>query len=175
MTGYLLILNMLCLQLTLIMNLRAMRKPISIFFWRKAMSDEISALKNNNTWTVTNLSYNKSVIGCRWIYKIKRKVDGSIDRYKARPVTKGYTQLEGLDLFDIFYPIGKLTTVRLLLVVTTVNNWYLKQLDINNAFLHSELCEEVYMQIPPGMHKNSVGQVCRLNKSLYGLREANRQ
>jgi len=143
-------------------------------YWIEAMHNEISALESNNTWTVTTLPQSKIAIGCRWVYKIKRKADGSIDRYKARLVAKGYTQLEGLDFLDTFSPVAKLTTIRLLLSIAAVNDWHLKQLDVNNAFLHGELHEEIYMQVPPGMD-SSAGQVCKLNKSLYGLRQASRQ
>nr|KYP35148.1 Retrovirus-related Pol polyprotein from transposon TNT 1-94 [Cajanus cajan] len=144
--------------------------------WIKAMRDKIIALEANNTWTITSLPPNKFAIGCRWIYKIKHNADGSVQRYKACLVAKGYTQLEGLDFLDTFSPEAKLTTVHLLLSTMAGRyNWHLKQLDVNNAFLHRELNEEVYMQLPPGVPSSAAGQVCRLQHSLYGLKQASRQ
>ncbi|KAL2325560.1 hypothetical protein Fmac_024618 [Flemingia macrophylla] len=143
--------------------------------WIKAMKEEIVALEANNTWIITSLPPNKSAIGCRWVYKVKQHADGSFERYKARLVAKGYTQLEGLDFIDTFSPVAKLTTVRLLLSVAAINDWFLKHLDVNNACLHGELHEEVYMQLPPGLSSTKSNQVCKLQKSLYGLKQASRQ
>ena len=85
------------------------------------MNVEIQALEANHTWTLTDLPPNKTVIGCKWVYKTKHKSDGSIERYKARLVAKGYTQVEGQDYLDTFSPVAKLTTVRLLLALATIN------------------------------------------------------
>ena len=105
------------------------------------MEAELNALSANKTWTLVPLPSGKTAIGCRWVYKVKHKSDGTIDRYKARLVAKGYTQLEGLDFLDTFAPVAKLTTLRLLLAVASSHNWDLKQLDVNNAFLHGDLHE----------------------------------
>lgn len=117
------------------------------------MKDELTALASTNTWTIVGLPHGKSPICCKWVYKVKHHVDGSIDRYKAHLVAKGYTQLEGVDYFDTFSPIAKLTTVRTILAITAIKNWSLEQLDVNNAFLHGDLNEEVYITIPSGMHQ----------------------
>ena len=117
--------------------------------WREAMAAEIHALELNNTWTVTDLSSGKHPIGCKWVYKIKHKANGDVERYKARLVAKGYTQKEGLDYSDTFSPVAKLTTVRVLLALAIVKGWHLHQLDVN-AFLHGSLEEEIYMKLPPG-------------------------
>ena len=115
------------------------------------MQDELQALVVNNTWQLTPLPLGKKTIGCKWVYKIKYHSDGSVEHHKATVVAKGFTQLEGLDFLDTFAHVAKLTTVRLLLVVATTKNWVLKQLDVNNAFLHGDLHEEVYMTPPPGL------------------------
>ena len=86
------------------------------------MNVEIKALKANHTWILTDLPPNKSAIGCKWVYKIKHKADGSMERYKARLVAKGCTQIEGQDYLDTFSPVAKITTVRLLLTLAAVNN-----------------------------------------------------
>ena len=138
--------------------------------WVRAMHDEISTLEKNHTRVLTDLPQHKNVIGCKWVYKIKHNVDGSIERYKARLVAKGYTQIEGLDYLDTFSSVAKITTVRLLLALAASNKWFIRQLDVNNALLHVDLNEEVYIVLPPGMKSTKPGQVCKLQRSLYGLK-----
>ncbi|WVZ11776.1 hypothetical protein V8G54_016306 [Vigna mungo] len=132
--------------------------------WVTAMHAELDALQANNTWELTTLPPNKTAIGCRWIYKIKYNSDGSIERYKARLVAKGYNQIEELDYLDTFAPVAKITTP--LPSVGHLNNWML---------IHGDLHEEVYMKIPPGLTPANKNQVCKLQRSLYGLKQAGRQ
>jgi len=143
--------------------------------WQATMQSELAALEANNTWSLTSLPPSKTPIGCRWIYKIKHHSDGTIKRHKARLVAKGYTQLEGIDFHDIFSPTAKMITVRCLLALAAAQNWSLHQLDVHNAFLHGDLHEEIYMCPPPGLRRQGENLVCRLNKSLYGLKQASRQ
>ena len=139
------------------------------------METELQALAENNTWQVVDLPHGKNPIGCRWVYKVKYRADGTIERHKARLVAKGYTQLEGIDYFDTFSPVAKLATVRILLSLAAIKGWHLEQLDVNNAFLHGDLHEEVYMTLPPDFPSSNPSKVCRLHKSLYGLKQASRQ
>ncbi|WVZ24859.1 hypothetical protein V8G54_003403 [Vigna mungo] len=134
--------------------------------WRNAMDQEIAALENTKTWVLTDLPYGKQPIECKWVYKIKRHADG---------IAKGYIQQKDLDYFETFSPVVKLTTVRLVLALAASKHWYLHQLDVNSAFLHGDLDEEVYMSLPLGYKTEKSGQVCKLLKSLYGLKQASRQ
>ncbi|KAI3825951.1 hypothetical protein L1987_07722 [Smallanthus sonchifolius] len=143
--------------------------------WVNAMNDEMDALLRNNTWTLTGLPAGRKPIGCKWIYKIKYKADGQIERYKARLVAKGYSQREGVDFEETFSPVVKMVTVRCVISLAVQNNWFLFQLDVNNAFLYGNLSEEVYMSLPEGYYDNSETKVCKLIKSLYGLKQAPRQ
>ena len=151
--------------------------------WCEAMNVELAALEANQTWEVVPLPADKKVVDCRWLYKVKYKANGELERYKARLVAKGFTQTKGVDFFETYAPVAKMTTVRLVLALAAKFNWLLKQLDVTNAFLHGTLDEEVYMALPPGYFPSVELQqrypncrlVCRLLKSLYGLCQAPRQ
>ncbi|MCH81055.1 retrovirus-related Pol polyprotein from transposon TNT 1-94 [Trifolium medium] len=143
--------------------------------WIDAMNAEISALRHNKTWIFVDAPSHVKPIGSKWVYKVKHKADGSIERYKARLVAKGYNQVEGLNFFDTFSPVAKITTVRTLIALASIQSWHLHQMDVNNPFLHGELQEEVYMSVPQGVHAPKQNQVCKLLKSLYGLKQASRK
>nr|GLL42026.1 uncharacterized protein LOC109184712 [Ipomoea trifida] len=143
--------------------------------WKDAMNVEIKALQDNATWELTDLPPGKTPIGCKWVYKIKLRADGSVECYKARLVAKGYTQQLGIDYIETFSPVARLTTIRTFLAVAASRAWHIQQLDINNAFLHGDLDEEVYMVLPPGFQGEKPNQLCRLLRSLYGLKQASQQ
>lgn len=120
------------------------------------MEAELKAMEVNKTWSIVPLPPDKNIVGCWWIYKIKHKVDGSVERYKEMLVAKWYTQQEGLDYFEILTPVAKMVTVKTLLTIAVSKDWHLLQLDVNNAFLHENLFEEVYMDLPFGYKLNLI-------------------
>ncbi|KAK1648500.1 hypothetical protein QYE76_066305 [Lolium multiflorum] len=118
--------------------------------WRKAMEEEYDALMINKTWHLVPPSSKRNLIDCKWVYRIKRRADGTVDRYKARLVEKGFKQRYGIDYEDTFSPVVKIATIRTVLAISVSRGWKLRQLDVKNAFLHGVLEEEVYMKQPPG-------------------------
>ncbi|KAD5317239.1 hypothetical protein E3N88_17185 [Mikania micrantha] len=155
-------------------ELKSFREASQDHRWREAMEKEIKALEQNGTWTLAELPVGKKAIDSKWVYKVKHKPNGEVERYKARLVAKGYTQLEGVDYQDTFAPVAKLVTMRTLLALAVKRDWHIHQLDVNNAFLHGDLEEEVYMKVPQGFSNKEETRVCRLQKSIYGLKQASR-
>ncbi|VVA27208.1 PREDICTED: Retrovirus-related Pol poly from transposon, partial [Prunus dulcis] len=143
--------------------------------WKEAMNEEMRALQKNVRWELVPLPHGKKTVGCRWVFTLKHKADGSIDRYKARLIAKGYTQTYRVDYTETFAPVAKLNTVLVLLSLAANHDWPLLQFDVKNAFLHGDLKEEIYMDPPPGIPVTSKeGMVCKLRKSLYGLKQSPR-
>ncbi|GJU28472.1 retrovirus-related pol polyprotein from transposon TNT 1-94 [Tanacetum coccineum] len=144
-------------------------------FWKEAMQEEIEALHKNKTWELVPLPGGRKPIGNKWVYKIKRNGDDQVERYRARLVVKGYAQKEGIDFNEIFSPVVRMTTIRVVLAMCATYDLHLEQLDVKTAFLHGNLEEEIYMLQPEGFkQKGKENLVCRLNKSLYGLKQAPR-
>ncbi|XP_011004766.1 PREDICTED: uncharacterized protein LOC105111176 [Populus euphratica] len=139
------------------------------------MSDELITLEYNKTWTVIDLPRGKVVIACKYVYKTKFHANGSIERLKAQLVDKGFSQQAGIDYIETFSPVAKLVTFRVLLFVIAINGWSFLQFDVNNAFLHGDLEEEIYMHKPPSYFISGFNQVYKFFKSLYGLKQASRK
>ncbi|CAH9082596.1 unnamed protein product, partial [Cuscuta epithymum] len=125
------------------------------------MQREIQALERTGTWEVQSLPPGKKAIFCKWVFKIKYNTDGSIARYKARLVVCGNRQVHGIDYSETFAPVAKMVTVRTIMAVASVRHWEIHQMDVDNAFLHGDLREEVYMHLPPGYTASGSGKVCR--------------
>jgi hypothetical protein len=151
------------------------REALMIPEWKGAMVEEMKALAKNGTWELVKLPEGKKPVGCKWIFTVKHNADGSVERYKARLVARGFTQTYGIDYEETFAPVAKMNSVRTLLSCAAILNWPLQQFDVKNAFLHGDLEEEVYMEVPPGFSSPvSAGKVCRLKKALYGLKQSPR-
>ncbi|WVZ00942.1 hypothetical protein V8G54_027011 [Vigna mungo] len=142
--------------------------------WQGAMEEELEALKKNSTWRLVDLPKGKKVIGSKWIFKKKEATPGGEKaRYKARLVAKGFTQIEGVDYHEVFAPVVKHCSVRVLMAIVAHCNLHLEQLDVRTAFLHGDLEETIYMKQPDGFAVDD--RVCLLQKSLYGLKQSPRQ
>ena len=140
--------------------------------WRKAVKEEIDALKKNETWDVDTPT-NHKIVGCKWVFTIKLKADGSVERYKARLVAKGFTQTLGIDYEETFAPVAKMNSIRVLFCLAACFDWPLHQLDVKIAFLNGILEEEVFMRLPAGFERGE-NKVCKLKKALYGLKQSPR-
>ena len=139
------------------------------------MQEEIYAIEKNNTWELTTLPPGQRTIGVKWVYKIKHIADGRIKRYKARLVIKGYKQKYKVDYEEVFAPVARLDTVRMLISLTAHHSWKIYQLDVKSAFLNGILKEEVYVEQPEGfVVEGEEDKVYRLKKALYGLKPAPR-
>ena len=130
---------------------------------------------DNNTWTLVDEPEYQQVVPAKWVYKVKYRANGQVDKLKARYVAKGYAQIEGIDFFDTYAPTCKPETFRILLATAARKDLYLGQMDVKSAYLHSKIEEEIYLEQPDGfVKKANSGQklVCKLNKSIYGLKQA---
>jgi hypothetical protein len=151
--------------------LRTYRAALTDPNWRSAMEQEYSALIGNHTWDLLPRQPHCNVVTGKWVFKHKFKADGSLERYKARWVLRGFTQRPGMDFSETFSQVVKPATVRTVLSLTLSHSWSIHQLDVNNAFLQGTLSETVYFVQPTGFEDSThLDYVCRLNLSLYGLK-----
>jgi len=151
----------------------AMARPDAAL-WVQAMNEEMESLMQNNTYVLEELPAGAKAIQCKWVYKIKRDALGNIERYKARIVAKGYQQVPGVDFKELYAPVSKHSTFRVLLAIVAEFDLELDHVDIKSAFLNGDLEETIYMVQPPGYKQGDANVVCRLQKALYGLRQAPR-
>lgn len=141
--------------------------------WKSAIREELESLRKNNTWQLVELPAGKKVIDCKWVFKLKRNSEGEVERYKARLVARGFTQRPGFDYTDTYSPVAKMATLRILLALANQHGWGSHQMDVKCAFLNGTLDEEIFMRQPAGFERGK-NRVCRLNKAIYGLKQASR-
>ena len=144
--------------------------------WKEAINSEIESILHNLTWELVDLPPCCKLLSSKWVFKWKSKVDGSIDKYKARLVIKGYKQTEGMDYFDTHSSVTRINSIRMVLAIAALRNLEVYQMDVKITFLNGGLEEEIYMEQPEGFF--ALGQekkVCKLVKSLYGLKQAPKQ
>jgi hypothetical protein len=159
----------------MISNIVGLSDIFSIKCWRDAMNNELQSIENNNTWIWSELPVGHKPIGLKWVYKVKKDAAGNIVKHKARLVAKGYAQKEGIDFDEVFAPVARLETIRVLIALSAQGNWEIHHMDVKSAFLNGDLHEEVYVTQPPGFQNPEKGQlVLKLNKALYGLKQAPR-
>jgi hypothetical protein len=137
------------------------------------MQEEYNSLLENQNWDLVPLPSGRKIVICRWVYRTKSATDGQISRYKAKLVAKGFQQMHGIDYDETFAPVVKMDSIWLALAITEAKGWEFHHMDVKNAFLHDDLCKEIYMEQPQGFMQDS-SLVCRLKKSLYGLKQAPR-
>ena len=143
--------------------------------WIEAIQAELKSLQDHGTWKVVPRPEGKRIVSCKWVWRIKVKEDGSVERYKARLVARGFTQTRGVDFNETFAPVTRLDTIRLLAANAAQRDWEFRQIDVKTAYLYGELDEEVYMEVPQGLEGVPEGHVLLLIKALYGLKQAGRQ
>jgi hypothetical protein len=143
--------------------------------WRDAMMEEYSSIMKNDVWEVVPRPEEKSVVGSRWIYKIKHVADGSVDKFKARFVAKGFSQKEGIDFSETFAPVERYSSIRAVISIAAELGWQIHQMDVKTTFLNGVIEEEIYIERPEGFEVHSrASHVCRLKRALYGLKQAPR-
>jgi hypothetical protein len=156
-------------------NLTAAQEALSIPQWKDAMKDEYAALMRNITWRLVPPQHGRNVIDCKWVFKIKHNVDGSVERHKAHLVAKGFKWRLGIDYDYTFSPVVKLATIKMVLSLVISQGCVLRQLDVQNVFLHGVLEEDVFMKQPPRFISAEFPSYhCKLVKALYGLKQVPR-
>ncbi|GJV34013.1 zinc finger, CCHC-type containing protein [Tanacetum coccineum] len=147
-----------------------------VAIWKEAINDEMDSIMGNNTWVLADLPSGCKPLGCKWIFKRKLKVDGTIEKFKARMVIHGFKQRSGIYYFDTYAPVARISTIRLLIAMTSIHNLIIHQMDVKTAFLNGDLDEEVYMNQPQGfIMPGNKNKVCKLIKSLSRLKQAPKQ
>jgi hypothetical protein len=144
--------------------------------WKEAMQKEMDTLRKAETWIVVDKPPGKNIVGSKWVFRLKKNSDGQIEKYKARLVARGFTQIHGVDYTETFAPVAKMSSLRTVLAIAAQRNWPIEVFDFNGAYLNGILddTEEIYMEQPPEYESGPPGSVLRLRKTLYGLKQSGR-
>jgi len=143
--------------------------------WQSAMQSERESMGDNQVWNLVDPPDGVKTIECKWIYKKKKDMDGNVHIYKARLVAKGFRQVQGVDYDETFSPVVMLKSIWIILAIAAYFNYEIWQMDVKTTFLNGNLTEDVYMMHPEGfVDLKNVGKVCKLQKSIYGLKQASR-
>ena len=165
---------MYCIQHPQTHSQTAIKSPFAAE-WAKAEQEELDSLHARKVWELVPRPPNANIISNKWIYKTKEDSEGRAIRRKARLVARGFTWIEGIDYEETFAPTAKFVTIRLIVALATSLNWPLDQADIDTTFLWADIDEDIYMQQPEGhIDPDFLEYVCKLLKSLYGLKQAAR-
>jgi hypothetical protein len=143
--------------------------------WKRALDEEMASLDKNEAWDLVEFPTRRKPIGNKWVFKKKLNVEGKVGKYNAQLVAKGYSQVEGIDFGEIFSPVSKLISIRFFLSVDAAFDFEVEKMDLKTTILHGDLEEEIYMKQPEGYAlKGKKELVCKLKKSLYGLKQSPR-
>jgi len=144
--------------------------------WLEAMNSEIKSLNDCNTWILVDKTHDMHVISCKWVFNIKRRQNGEIDRYKAQLVARGFEQRSGIDYKEIYAPVARIETIRLMLALSIEENLHVHQMEVVTAYVQGKLSNEIYMEQPP-MFETKLGsqEVGKLLRPIYGLKQSGRE
>ena len=143
--------------------------------WLNAMNTEMQSMRDNQVWDLVDLPPNGKTVGCKWVFKKKTDMDGNLHTYKARLVAKGFNHTQGIDYEETFSPVVNIKSVRILFAIAAYYDYEIWQMDVKTAFLNGHLSEDVYMVQPEGfVNPKYPNKVCKLKKSIYGLKQASR-
>ena len=140
--------------------------------WREAAEAEMNSLHSAGVWELVPLPPGQKAIGSGWVFRVKHNADGSVERFKARLVAKGFSQRPGFDFNEVFAPTFRQSAIHLILALAAAEDLHLRSINISSAFLNGDLEEDIYMKQPEGFHELGPEYVCKLKKSLYGLKQA---
>ena len=142
--------------------------------WEKAIQTELETLKHMGTWELVDAPNNRKPIMNKWVFVRKYDKDGILQKYKARLVARGFSQMPGMDYNETFSPVVRLETILAILALAVAEDWEIQQMDIKGAYLNNKLKEDIYMDQPQG-YNDGTSRVCHLIKALYGLKQSGRE
>jgi hypothetical protein len=140
--------------------------------WLNAVKDELDSIEKNNVWKIVTKPKNVNIISTRWVFVKKTDEHGNLVKYKARLVARGFQQIYGVDYNETFAPVVRFTSIRVILSIAVQRKMFIHQMDVKTAFLNGKIDEDIYIEIPDGINENPISKCCKLNRSLYGLKQS---